>query len=146
MLHSLRDDMIDRHQSKSFFGLGYSNLFYHMKHPLSSYIKTCHNYILWQHVIKMCAWQKQLFPCRKNITERPWMYESYQTANLLLYLHQNMLFLVFLISKIVRCDLLWIVITLHHANLLSKRSKPRRHPSPICGKSLIHLLICSFRV
>ena len=86
------------------------------------------------------------FPCRKNITARLWMYASCQTANLLLLLHQNMLFLVFLISTIVKRDLLRIVITLHHANLLSKRSKPRRHPSPIRGKSIFHLVICSFRV
>ena len=74
------------------------------------------------------------------------MYTSCQTANLFLLLHQNMLLLVFLISTIVKCDLLRIVITLHNANLLSKRSKPRRHPSPIRGKSLFHLVICSFRV
>ena len=42
-----------------------------------------------------------------------------------------MLYLVFLISTRVKCDHLRIVMTLHHANLLSKRSKPRRHPSPV---------------
>ena len=52
----------------------------------------------------------------------------------------------FFISTIVKCDLLRIVITLHHANLLSKRSKSRCHPSPTRGKSLFHLVICSFRV
>ena len=57
-----------------------------------------------------------------------------------------MLFLVFLISTIVKCDRLRKVITLHHANLLSKHSKPRRHPSPIRRKGLCHLIICSFRV
>ena len=67
------------------------------------------------------------------------MYTSCQTANLLLLLHQNMLFLVFVISTIVKCDLLRTVITLHQANLLSKRSKPQRHPSPIRRKSLFHL-------
>ena len=50
------------------------------------------------------------------------------------------------ISTIVKCDLLRIVITLHHSNFLSKRSKPRRHQSPIRGKSIFHLVICSFRV
>ena len=58
-----------------------------------------------------------------------------------------MLFLVFFISTIVvKCYLHRIVITLHHANLLSKRSKSQCHPSPICGKSHFHLVICSFRV
>ena len=90
---------------------------------------------------------KAAFPRRKNITARSWMYTSCQTANLLLLLHQNMLFLVFFfISTLVKCDLLRVLITLHKANLLSKRSKPRRHPSPIRGKSLFHLVICSFRV
>ena len=90
--------------------------------------------------------RKAAFLCRKNITARSWMYATFQAANLLLVLHQNILFFVFLISTIVKCDLLRIVITLHHANLLSKRSNSRCHPSPIRGKSLFHLVICSFRV
>ena len=90
--------------------------------------------------------RKVAFPCRKNITARLWICASYQTANFLLLLYQNIPFLVFLISTIVKCDLLRIVITLHHANFLSQRSKPRRHPSLIRRKSLFHLVICSFRV
>ena len=90
--------------------------------------------------------RKVAFPCRKNITTRSWIYASYQTANFLLLLYQNMLFLIFLISIIVKCDILRIVITLHHANFLSQRSKSRCHPSLIRGKSLFHLVICSFRV
>ena len=88
--------------------------------------------------------QKAAFPWWKNITARSRMYTSCQTANLLLLLHQNMLFFVFLISKIEKCDRLRIVITLHHANLLSKRSKPRRHPSPIRGKVYFILLFAHF--
>ena len=87
---------------------------------------------------------KVAFPYRKNITARSWMYTSCQTANLLLLLHQNMLLLVFLISTIVKCDLLRIVITLHNANLLSKRSKTRRRPSPIRGKVYFILLFAHF--
>ena len=37
----------------------YHNLPYHMKQPLSSYIKSCHTYILWQQ--KICACETQLF-------------------------------------------------------------------------------------
>ena len=75
--------------------------------------------------------RKVNFPCRKNITTRSWIYASYQTANFLLLLYQSMLFFVFLISTIVKCDILRIVITLHHANFLSQRSKSRCHPSLI---------------
>ena len=53
---------------------------------------------------------------------------------------------MFLISTIVKCDLLRIVITLHHANLFSKRSRSWCHPFLIGGKSLFHVVICSFRV
>ena len=52
-----------------------------------------------------------------------------------------MLFLVL----IVKCDFCKVIIR-HRANLLSKHSKSRCHPSPIRRKSLFHLVICSFRV
>ena len=90
--------------------------------------------------------RKIVFPRRKNITTRSWIYANYQTAIFLLLSYQNMPLLVFLISIIEKFYLLRTVITLHYANLLSKRSKPRRHPSLIRGKSLFHLVICSFRV
>ena len=117
-----------------------------MKHPLSSYIKPCHNYILWQHVTLRSAHAKTAFPCRKNITARLWIYTSCQTANLLLLLHQNMLFLVFFDFNFSE---MWSSSGINNAaqaNSLSKRSKLRRYPSPIRGKSLFHLVICSFRV
>ena len=90
--------------------------------------------------------RKAAFPCRKNITTRSWIYASYQTANLFLLLYQNMLFLLFFISTTLKCDLLRIVTTLHHANLFSTRSRSRRHPLLIRGKSLFHVVVCSFRV
>ena len=90
--------------------------------------------------------RKIAFPRHKNITARSWIYVNYQTAIFLLLLYQNMHLFVFLISIIENFYLLRTVTTLHYANLLSKRSKPRRHPSLIRGKSLFHLVICSFRV
>ena len=119
------------------------NSIYHMKHPLSSYIKPCHNYILWQHVTVRSVHAKSSFFVSE---EYHCVYRKLSNSLLLLLLHQNMLFLVFLISTIVKCDLLRIVITLYHAHFLSKRSKSRHHPSPIHGKSLFLLLICSFCV
>ena len=59
--------------------------------------------------------RKAAFPCRKNITAHSWMYASYQIANLLLLLYQSMLFLAFLFSTIVKCDLLRTVISTNNA-------------------------------
>ena len=90
--------------------------------------------------------RKAAFPRRKSITVRSWMYESYQIAKFLLLLYQNMFLFVLLISTIVKCYILGIVITLHHANLLSKRSKSRCHPSPIRRTCIFHFVICLFCV
>ena len=96
--------------------------------------------------ITICACEKQLFRVGRISLRVPECTQVVKQRICYMLFHQNMLFLVFLILTIVKSDLLHIVITLHRGNLLSKRSKPRRHPSRIRGKSLFHLVICSFRV
>ena len=96
--------------------------------------------------IKICTCQKQLFRVgRISLRVRECTQVVKQRICFCYYIKTCSSW-CFFISILVKCDLLRVLITLHKANLLSKRSKPRRHPSPIRGKSLFHLVICSFRV
>ena len=120
---------------------------YHMKHSLSSYIKPCHNYTLWQHVIYRSAHVKRSFSVSEeyhcaflNVRKL----SNIESAFVIISKHA--LLGVFDFNNIVKCDLLWKVIMLHLANILSKPSESRCHPSPIRGQGLFYLVICLFHV
>ena len=96
--------------------------------------------------ITICACEKQLFRVGRISLRVRECTQVVKKRICFCYYTKTCSSLCFWFQQWLKCDLLRIVITLHHANLLSTRSKQRRHPSPIRGKSLFHLVICSFRV
>ena len=94
--------------------------------------------------IKICACQKQLFRVgRISLRVREYTQVVKQRICFCYYIKTCSSW-CFFISTLVKCDLLRVFITLRKANLLSKRSKLRRHPSPIAEKVYFILLFAHF--